>query len=253
MTYSLQNKVILITGAGSGIGRETALLMGQHGAELVLSDINVSAGEEVAALILEQGGRAYFKAADVANASQVEALHQYIVDTCSGLDCAINSAGIEHDNLRLTDCDEELFDHVIDINLKGIFLCMREQLKIMQAKGHGHIINLASVAGIKGAPTLAPYAASKFGVIGLTRTAALEYARRGIRVNAVCPSFINTPMVQRSLKMMDEKTADSIRHASPMKRLGEPLEVARTLAWLASDESSFMNGHSVVLDGGLTV
>ncbi len=253
MAYSLQDKAILITGAASGIGRETALLMGQHGAELVLSDINVEDGEEVAALIQEQGGRAHFKAANVANTQEVKDLHQYILDVCGSLDCAINSAGIEHDNLRLADCDDDLFDRVIDINLKGIFLCMREQIKIMQPQGYGNIINLASVAGIKGAPTLAPYSASKFGVIGLTRTAALEYARMGIRINAVCPSFINTPMVQRSLKMMDAKTANSIRNASPMKRLGEPMEVARTLAWLASDDSSFMNGHSVVLDGGLTV
>ena len=252
MSYSLQDKVILITGAASGIGRETALLMGQLGAELVLADMNVEQGEEVAALIHEAGGRAHFKATDVSNPADVQALHDYCVETCGGLDCAINSAGIEHDNLRLADCSDELFDKVIDVNLKGVFLCMRAQVRIMLEKGHGQIINLASVAGIKGAPTLAPYSASKFGVIGLTRSAALEYARSNLRINAVCPSFINTPMVQRSLKVMDEATAQKICTASPMKRLGDVAEVARTIAWLSSDESSFMTGQSIVLDGGLT-
>ncbi len=252
MSYSLQGKVILITGAASGIGRETALLMAHLGAELVLADMNVEQGEEVAALIHEAGGRAHFKATNVANTEQVKALHEFVLETCGSLDCAVNSAGIEHDNLRLADCSDELFDKVIDVNLKGVFLCMREQLKIMLKKGQGQIINLASVAGLKGSPTLAPYAASKFGVIGLTRTAALEYAAKGLRINAVCPSFINTPMVQRSLKTMDEHRANKIRTASPMKRLGDAAEVARTIAWMASDESSFMTGQSIALDGGLT-
>ncbi|AZZ95148.1 glucose 1-dehydrogenase [Hahella sp. KA22] len=252
MAYDLQDKVILITGAASGIGKETALLLAQLGAEVVLSDINAEQGDAVAALIRDQGGRAHFCPADVTQAEQVAHLHAFVIEVCGRLDCAVNSAGVEHVNARLADIDEATWDQVIDINLKGVFLCMREQIKCMLPRRDGRIINLASIAGLRSAPSLAPYSASKFGVVGLSKSAAVEYASSGIRINAVCPSFINTPMVQRALQAMDEKKALKVVRANPMQRLGEPAEIGRMIAWLCSDESSFMTGQAVALDGGLT-
>ncbi|ABC33438.1 short-chain alcohol dehydrogenase-like protein [Hahella chejuensis KCTC 2396] len=252
MAYDLQDKVILITGAASGIGKETALLLAQLGAEVVLSDINAEQGDAVATLIRDQGGRAHFCPADVTQAEQVANLHAFVMEVCGRLDCAVNSAGVEHVNARMADIDEATWDQVIDINLKGVFLCMREQIKCMLPRRDGRIINLASIAGLRSAPSLAPYSASKFGVVGLSKSAAVEYASSGIRINAVCPSFINTPMVQRALQAMDEKKALKVVRANPMQRLGEPEEIGRMIAWLCSDESSFMTGQAVALDGGLT-
>ena len=255
MSANLKGKTVLITGAASGIGRETALHLLDLGATIVLNDVNREAGE---AFVKEIGGNVTFLQADVSDAAQVASMFADIEKRGLQLDCAINNAGVEHRNMPLHECSEELWDKTIDINLKGVFLCMQHELRHMLkaknadgAPAGGHIINIASVAGLHSAPMLGPYSASKFGVIGLTRTAAVEYARANIRVNAVCPSFLRTPMVERALSMMDERQVKAVTNANPMRRLGEPVEAANLLAWLCSDESSFVTGQSWAIDGGL--
>ncbi len=252
MSLSLESKTVLVTGAASGIGKECALLMAQRGAELVLTDINQEQGASLAEKIISRGQKAHFVPADVTSTSDIIKVIAYIEANCGKLDCAVNNAGIEPVSQPITECDDATFDRVLGVNLKGVFICMREQVKSMLKSGGGQIINMASVAGMRAAPTLSAFAASKAGVIGLTKTVASEYAKQNIRVNAVCPSFVNTPLRQRSMALLGETAAQSILKANPMQRLGESVEIAQAIAWLASNESSFMTGQSVVLDGGMT-
>jgi len=249
-TGGLQGRIILITGASSGIGRETALLLASQGARLALSDINEPDGRDLCEQISTAGGEAHFFPADVANHDSVKQLHDAVATHFGNIDCAINNAGVEHLNMRLADCTEEMWDHTLNVNLKGVWLCMKYQILLMQESGGGHIINMSSVAGLRSAASLAPYAASKHGVIGLTKTAAAEYATDNIRVNVVCPSFIRTPMVARAMAS-NEKVAAFLEKSNPMKRVGEPREVAEVIAWLCSDASSFMTGNALPVDGGM--
>ena len=251
MYTGLADKVVLLTGAAGGIGMETAQLFAANGARLVLADIDSDAGHRAAADIQETGGVSIFVQVDVAQAADVEIMVAAAVEHFGRLDCAINNAGVDHEPRRLEDCTEAEWDRTVGINLKGVFLCMRQELPQMTSQGGGIIVNTASIAGLGGAPKLGPYAASKHGVIGLTRTAAVEYATRGIRVNAVCPSYTRTDMVARILATQPELEA-KMESASPMKRLGEPQEVARTIAWLCSDAASFINGQAIAIDGGIT-
>jgi NAD(P)-dependent dehydrogenase (short-subunit alcohol dehydrogenase family) len=250
--FDLTGKVILVTGASSGIGKETARLLARRKAHLILSDVNDPDGLMLAGELQAEGHQAEYIRCDVGQAREVEALLNSIRDNYGKLDCAVNNAGIEHHNLRLADCDEALFDRTVAINLKGVFLCMKHEIRLMLQTGGGHIINLASIAGLRSAPLLAPYAASKHGVIGLTRTAAVEYARDNIRCNAVCPSFIRTPMVERAMELMHPKAAERLVKANPMQRLGEVSEIAEGIAWLCTEGSSFMTGQTLTLDGGFT-
>jgi NAD(P)-dependent dehydrogenase (short-subunit alcohol dehydrogenase family) len=245
------DKVVMLTGAASGIGLETAKLLGARGARLMLSDVDAARGEAVAADLTAQGAEAAFAACDVTDGEAVEQIVAATVARFGRLDCAVNNAGVEHPHMKLADHDDDQFDRTIAINLKGVYLCMKYELQQMVKQGGGVIVNLASLAGLGGAPGLGAYVASKHGVVGLTRTAALEYAKRGIRVNAVCPSFTNTEMVQRMIAQ-DPKMEQILTNASPMKRMGEPHEVACAVAWLCSDESSFTNGQTLALDGGIT-
>ncbi len=246
----LSNKNIIITGASSGIGAAAAKWLAKHNAYVLLADIDSESGLAVAEQIRGEGGKAVFIEVDVSDGNSVSAMMDRAVELAGAVDVAINNAGVEHANIPLAECDEELWDRTMNINLKGVFLCMKQQILHMQKQG-GHIINLASVAGLHSAPYLAPYAASKHGVVGLTRSAAVEYARYNIRCNAVCPGVIRTPMAERALQAMSEKKRVATMQGNPMRRMGEPTEIAKVIAWLASDESSFLTGETIRVDGGM--
>jgi NAD(P)-dependent dehydrogenase (short-subunit alcohol dehydrogenase family) len=245
----LENKVALVTGASSGIGRAAALTFAREGAQVVVSDVNLVGGRETVERIESAGGEALFIEANVASSADVEALIDATLHAYGRLDCAFNNAGVGGTLNSLIDKTEEEWDTVIGVNLKGVWLCMKYELPVMLAQGGGAIVNMASVAGLNGFPNGGIYAASKHGVIGLTKSAALEYARQGVRVNAVCPGYTDTPMVRgmvETVPQMERVTTN----ASPMRRLGEPAEVAETVVWLCSDKASFVTGHALPVDGG---
>ena len=247
--YDFSNKVVSITGAGSGFGRLAAEKFAAAGATLVLSDINAEAMQEVAAGL---GSDAFLAVpCDVSDDTQVAAMFEQAQQAFGGVDIAINNAGVIHDLVRTADISNETFDRNIAVNLKGTFLCMRYELQQMTAKGQGKIINMASASGLIGSPFLSVYAAAKHGVVGLTRSAAVEYGRKGIQINALCPAFSNTPMLDAVVETRGEKVLDGIVGAIPMQRLATPEEIVNAILWLSSDENSFMNGAAVSVDGGL--
>lgn len=249
MDASMAGGVALVTGAASGIGRATAEAFAREGARVVVSDVAAGAGEAVAAAIRERGGQAVFAACDVSRPEQVEALVARTVEAFGRIDLAFNNAGVEGETAPTAECTEANWDRVIGINLKGVWLCMREEIPRMLAQGGGAIVNCSSVAGLVGFTGIAAYAASKHGLIGLTRTAALEYAARGIRVNAVCPGVIRTPMVERFTGGDPEAEARLVA-SEPIGRMGTPEEVAAAVLWLCSDAASFVTGHALAVDGG---
>ena len=246
----VSGKVILITGGASGLGASMAEVLVARGARVFLGDLNEEAGQTLAGR-LEGPGEADFAPVDVSDSQAVADFVAQAEERFGPVQVAINNAGIDHAPTPLADLDDETFHRNIAVNLNGVFYCMRAEIRRMLQTGGGHIINLASVAGLRSAPMLGAYAAAKHGVVGLTRTAAVEYARANIRVNAVCPSFVRTPMVEAVLEKMDESRARGLTEANPMKRLGSPEEIAYAVAWLCSDESSFMTGQSWALDGGM--
>ncbi len=245
----LKDKVILLTGASSGIGMVTAKLLAEQGATLILADYNESAGQALSDELVSNNKSSIFMKVDVSKSSEVESLVQLIEQQYGRLDCAINNAGIAHDLLPLAAIDEETFDRVINVNLKGTWLCMKYEIDLMSRTGGGHIINMSSVAGLKSSALFSAYGASKHGVLGLTKSAAVEYAKQNIRVNALCPSPIRTPMFE-NIKKESEAIANKVAESNPMNRLGEPEEIANTLAWLCSDGSSFITGTALPVDGG---
>lgn len=249
MSGGMAGSVALVTGAASGIGRATAEAFAREGARVVVSDVAAGAGEAVAAAIRERGGQAVFAACDVSRPERVEALVARTVEAFGRIDFAFNNAGVEGETAPTAECTEANWDRVMGINLKGVWLCMREEIPRMLAQGGGAIVNCSSVAGLVGFPGIAAYAASKHGLIGLTRTAALEYAARGIRVNAVCPGVIRTPMVERFTGGEAEAQAQLVA-SEPIGRMGTPEEVAAAVVWLCSDAASFVTGHAMVVDGG---
>lgn len=244
-----EGKVALITGAGSGIGRATALAFARENAKVVVADIAVAGGEETVRLIKEDGGEAVFIKTDVSRESEVESLIKTTIDTYGRLDCAHNNAGINGDLDSVTTCTEDNWDRVMGINLKGVWLCLKYEIPRMRKQGGGAIVNTSSTSGLVGAPGAPAYTASKHGVAGLTRTAALECAKTGIRVNAVCPGTSRTPFLQ---KLIDAGLEDYITSLVPVGRFGEPEETANTVLWLCSDEASFITGAMITIDGGLT-
>ena len=245
----LDGKVALITGAGSGIGRASALVFAREGATVVVADVDAAGGAETVRLVESAGGRALFVKTDVSRASEVEALVQASVAAYGRLDYAHNNAGIEGMVLTPTaDWTEEAWNRIININLKGVWLGMKYQIPRMLKQGGGAIVNTASIAGLVGSRS-AGYGASKHGIVGLTKTAALEYAKSGIRVNAVCPGVIRTPMVQRSLDRMPELEERFVA-VEPIGRIGRPEEVAEATVWLCSAAASFVTGHAMTVDGG---
>lgn len=251
MDDSLQNKVIVVTGGASGIGRVTAMAMAQAGAKVVVADVNAAAGEATAQLLRDRGSEALFVPTDVGDAAAVQSLIQQTVTTFGRLDCAFNNAGIEGLLMRSADASEDDFDQIMRVNVKGVWLCMKYELQQMVAQGGGVIVNTASVAGLVGAHSLPIYSASKHAVVGLTKSAAVEYARKGVRVNAVCPTVIRTPMVERGLTVMPQ-FIEEVKQAIPMRRIGEPEEVAAAVLWLCSDASRFVTGATLTVDGGFT-
>ena len=251
MSGTLQDKVMLVTGGASGIGRATCLALAREGAKVVVSDVDERGGEETVGFITQKGGQAKFIRADVANKDQVEALVQGVVDAYGRLDGAFNNAGIEGKPANTIDCTDENFDRTIDINVKGVWLCMRAELRQLQKQGEGgSIVNTASVAGLVGFETLPAYVASKHAVIGLTKTAALEFAKSKVRVNAVCPGVIETPMIDRLFAEIPE-AREGFKAAEPVGRYGKPEEIAEATAWLLSDAASFVTGVAMPVDGGL--
>lgn len=247
----MNGKVALVTGAGSGIGRQSALMFAREGARVVVADWELEAGKETARLIENHGGQAIFVKVDVSKAKEVESLVQQTLQAYGRLDAAHNNAGIEAQKHPIVDGSEENWDRVLEINLKGVWLCLKYEIPAMMAQGGGAIVNTSSILGVLGTMNAAPYIASKHGVIGLTKAAALEYADFGIRVNAVCPSITDTPMVRRArggTEVPPEHTANY-----PIKRLIKPEEVAEAAVWLCCARASYLNGHTLVIDGGMSV
>ncbi|TVR99225.1 MAG: SDR family oxidoreductase [Phycisphaerales bacterium] len=251
----MNGKTAIVTGAASGIGRATACLFASRGANVIVSDVNASGCDETVALIQEQGGDSRAVPCDVANPDEVENLIDTSIRSFGRLDYACNNAGIEGETADTVECSVENWRKVVDVNLMGAWLCMKAEIPRMLAPrnapddGGGAIVNVSSIAGLIGFGGLPAYVASKHGMNGLTKTAALEYAHRGIRINSVCPGAIETPMIHRVTHHNPQEEAAMIaRH--PMGRMGTPKEIAELIVWLCSDAASFITGQTIAADGG---
>lgn len=249
MAEGLTGKIALVTGGGSGIGRATALTFAREGATVVIADINAEGAAETVRLVQDRSGQASSIKADVTKPSDVEKMVDNVIESHGRLDCAYNNAGIGGTQIKTHEYPEDDWDNVIDVNLKGVWLCMRYEIPHMLKQGSGTIVNTSSILGVVGCSNMAAYNASKHGVAGLTKTAAIEYARSGIRVNAVAPAVINTPMVQQDRSLGFASEVDDLSR-TPLGRIGEPQEVAEAVVWLCSDAASFVTGHIVAVDGG---
>jgi NAD(P)-dependent dehydrogenase (short-subunit alcohol dehydrogenase family) len=250
MAAEADGKVVIVTGGTSGIGREAAVLFAKQGATVVVAGRREVEGEETMALIRAEGGEGMFVKTDVAKTGDVQALVQKTVEKFGSLDIAFNNAGIEGAWIPIVDQSEDDWDSTISINLKGVWLCLKYEIRQMLKQGTGGAIcNMSSVAGWMGSAGAATYCASKHGVIGLTKSAALETARQGIRVNAVCPAVIETPMGERIFGAPEMRKYALGLH--PIGRFGTPMEIAEAVVWMCSDKASFMTGQSLILDGGL--
>ncbi len=249
MQKLLYDKVALVTGGAMGIGKTTAQIFAREGARIVVVDIEAGGGEETVRLIKEAGGDALFVKCDVTKAMEVKAAIKKTVDTYGRLDCAFNNAGIGIPGTTV-ECSEEDWDRVLDVNLKGVWLCMKYELSQMLIQGGGVIVNTSSAGGLIGTPGIAAYTASKHGVVGLTRTAALEHVTAGIRVNAVCPGSVPTPMLDPVVNHPEMKAMLESKH--PMGRFGTTEEIAEAVVWLCSDRASYVTGVAFPVDGGVT-
>jgi NAD(P)-dependent dehydrogenase (short-subunit alcohol dehydrogenase family) len=245
----LQGKIALVTGAAAGIGLATAEALGREGARVVLADVHDDAGKAAVAALAHQGHEAMYVHADVTDDGQVAALVAAAVEHFGGLDLAFNNAGISEPPAPLHAGSPDVWARTLAVNLTGVWSCMRHEIPAMLARGGGAIVNTASVAGLVGVAGAAPYAASKHGVVGLTKAAALDYARQGIRVNAVCPGVTDTEMVQHYIAG-DEQTKAAIQAMEPIGRIGRPEEIAAAVLWLLSDQMSYLTGQAVAVDGG---
>jgi NAD(P)-dependent dehydrogenase (short-subunit alcohol dehydrogenase family) len=250
MKRVLEDKVALVTGGASGIGRATALVFAREGAKVVVADLVAKGGKDTVRLIKKTDADAIFVKCDVSKAADVEAMVKKAVDTYGCLDCAFNNAGVGVMKTTV-DCTEEEWDHVISVNLKGVWLCMKYEIIQMFKQGSGTIVNTSSVLGLIGTQGFAPYIASKHGIVGLTKAAAMDCAQAGIRVNAVCPGSVLTPMNEPVLA--DQQLKDSIQKMHPLGRFAEPEEIAEAVLWLCSDAASFVTGVAFPVDGGVVV
>ena len=250
MTERLKDKITLITGGSSGIGRAAAQLFSREGAKVVIADINAEGGEETTQSINDAGGEAYFVKTDISKSNEIEALINKVLERHDRLDCAFNNAAILGEIVSLVDHTEETWDHVLDTNLKGTWLCMKYEIPQMLKQGGGAVVNTTATTGLQvGGRTRCAYAASKAGIVSLTKVAALENAEYGVRVNALCPSHTRSPMLEKFFELRPELEADFIAQA-PMGRIAAPKEVAEAALWLCSDASSFVTGHVLAVDGG---
>jgi NAD(P)-dependent dehydrogenase (short-subunit alcohol dehydrogenase family) len=248
---SFENKVALVTGAGSGMGLVTARAFADAGAAVALADVDENAVRLAAEKLVAAGHKAIAVRCNVADEDEVAAMVQQTVAAFGRLDAAFNNAGVQSPAMEIADVSREEYDRVTDINLRGVWNCMKHELRHMREQGSGAIVNCSSIGGLIGLPGRATYHATKHGLIGLTKSAALEYAARGIRINAVCPGTINTPMVEKMLANEPEAMKDILR-AIPIGRLGQPEEIASAVLWLCSPGASFVIGHALVVDGGFT-
>ena len=251
-TNAFAGKVAFVTGASSGIGRATALAFARAGAAVVVADVDAKHNQETADLITEIGGQALAVTCDVTNSQEVASALGQTMETFGRLDAALNNAGIEQPVAPLADISGEEFQRVIGVNLRGVFTCMQQEIPLMLANGGGTIVNTASGAGVTGIAGQSAYCASKYGVVGMTKAAALDYADARLRINVVCPGIIQTPMMDRFTGGTDEGRARVIAQ-EPIGRMGTPEEIADAVLWLSSDASSFVVGHALVVDGGQTV
>ena len=249
MAGQLEGKVSLITGGGSGIGKASALAFAREGSKGGVADVNVDGGEQTVRLIQDTGGEATFVKADVSKSGDVSAMVDHAVQTYSRLDCAFNNAGVSGGPGRVHEYTEENWSRVLDINLTGVWLCMKYEIIQMLNQGGGAIVNTASVMGLVGGSRSPAYGATKHGVVGLTKTGAVDYAQEGIRINAVCPGYIRTPMIEQGV-LMDPGAEERVVSRHPMHRLGTPEEIAEAVVWLCSDAASFVTGHAMTVDGG---
>lgn len=245
-----QEKTILVTGAASGIGRATALAFAREGAQVVVSDVNHQGGQETVALIAKENGTAIYLHADVSQKSDVIDLVQKSLDRFGKLDIAINNAGIGGDFLPTAQYPDKAWEQIIAVNQTGVFYCMREELKHMAQNRQGCIVNVASIAGLKAMPNASAYVASKHAVVGLTKTAALEYARMNIRVNAVCPVFTRSPLFDKMFDI-DPSYEEKLKRNIPMRRYGQTADIANAILWLSDDTSDFVTGLALPIDGGM--
>jgi NAD(P)-dependent dehydrogenase (short-subunit alcohol dehydrogenase family) len=251
MVGLLEGKSALITGGGGGIGRATARLFAREGARVAVSDFVPDLAEETVALINQAGGQAMSIVADVTDATQVNAMIKTVVTTYGSLDCAFNNAGIagyqvDASGKKTHEWSEAAFDRMVAVNLKGVWLCMAAELPQMMAQGGGAIVNTASIGGLSGLPTSSVYVATKHGVIGFTKTAAIEYAASNIRVNAVCPGYVRTRMTEEVMRRRGEEILGLV----PFRRMAAPEEIAEMVAWLCSDRASYVSGAAYNVDGG---
>jgi NAD(P)-dependent dehydrogenase (short-subunit alcohol dehydrogenase family) len=250
---NLKDKVVVITGAGSGIGEATAKLFGTHKAIIVVSDINLESAEKVASEIRNDGGKASALATDVTQFEQVKELIQTVIAKHGSLDVMVNNAGIGGKHQAKT-AEHSLDDwhNVIAVNQTGVFYCMKLALEQMLKQGHGNIVNVASLAGLKASANNLSYSASKFAVVGMTKSAALEYGRKNIRINAVCPGFTHSALLEQLLSASPDM-GDKLKRFVPMGRFGEAGEIAEAICWLASENSKFITGQTITLDGGTSL
>ena len=249
MSSTYAGKVALVTGGGSGIGRATSLAFAREGAKVVVADVSPEGGLETVEMIKAGGGEATFVAADVSDELQVVAMIDASLDAFGRIDCAFNNAGIGGGRRPVHEWELADFRKVIDVNLEGVFLCMKHEIPVMLRQRGGTIVNNASIAGLRGSPTLGPYVASKHAVVGLTKVAALEYIAYGVRVNAICPGWTETAILKELQE--DPKVMKRMIERIPLKRIGRPEEIAAAVLWLCSDAASFTVGHAMVLDGGM--
>lgn len=254
MSARLMDKVALVTGGSSGIGRAAALAFASEGARVVVADLAVEGGEETVRIIKSRGGESAFVKTDISQPAEAEAMVKRTVATYGRLDCAFNNAGIAGARGTFVDYPEDEWERIIRINLKGVWLCMKYELRQMVAQGSGAIVNTASTMAVVGSPNACAYTAGSHGIVGLVKCAALEYAKKNIRVNAVCPGVVRTPLIEELLSRVPggekAKAEAQLAARSPMERMGTPEEVAEAVVWLCSGDASFVNGALLPLDGG---
>lgn len=251
MTVNFEGRVALVTGAAVGIGFATARAFAEAGASVVLTDNDDSALEQAHDQLLQYGATALALVCDVTNVEQVSEMVDRTVSRFGRLDAAFNNAGINSQAVDMHETSDEAFEQILNVNLRGVWNCMKAQLPTMLTQGHGAIVNCSSIGGLKGSKGRSAYSASKHAVIGLTRSAALEYAPRGIRINAICPGMIKTPMAAVVTNNFDAAIMEQMVAREPIGRFGEPEEIAAAVLWMCSPDSSFMTGHAMAVDGGI--